>query len=111
VTAGFALVFLSVLYWIIEIRGWRGLWTMPFLVFGMNAIVAYCLDETLWIPLSHAHSIGADGNPIPWQQYLNDQIARVASPANASLLFSIGAVLFCWVLMWLLYRRRIFVKL
>jgi predicted acyltransferase len=111
VTAGFALVILSVLYWIIEIRGWRGLWTMPFLVFGMNAIVAYCLDETLWIPLSYTHSVGGDGNPVPWQQYLNDQIARVASPANASLLFSIGAVLFCWLLMWLLYRRRIFIKL
>ena len=27
-----------------------------------------------------------------------------ASPANASLLYSVGAVLFCWTLLWLLWR-------
>ena len=111
VTAGFALVFLSLLYWIVEIRGWRGRWTMPFLVFGMNAIVGYCFDELLWIPLSRVHSVGADGSAISWQQYMNGQILKVANPANASLLFAVGAVLFCWALMWVLYRRRIFVRI
>jgi predicted acyltransferase len=111
VTAGFALTFLSLLYWIIEIRGWRGRWTMPFLVFGMNAIVGYCFDETLWAPLYYGHARAADGSVITWQQYLNGQLLKVASPANASLLFAVGAVLFCWVLMWLLYRRRTFVKI
>ena len=111
VTAGFALLLLSLFYWIIEIRGWRGRWTMPFLVFGMNAIVAFCLDETLWAPLSYGHARAADGTTMPWQQYLNGQLLKIASPANASLLFSACAVLFCWVLMWLLYRRRIFLKI
>jgi predicted acyltransferase len=111
VTAGFALVFLSLLFWIIEIRGWRGRWTMPFLVFGMNAIVAFVLDETLWVPMSYVHNRAADGTPITWQQYLNDQLLNIASPANASLLYAIATVVFCWVLMWLLYRRRIFVKI
>ena len=74
-TAGFALVFLSLLYWIIEIRGWRGRWTMPFLAFGMNAIVAYCFDELLWAPLYYGHARAADGSVITWQQYLNGSIA------------------------------------
>jgi predicted acyltransferase len=111
VTAGFALVFLAMLYWVIEIRGWRGRWTMPFLVFGMNAIVGFCFDELLWAPLYYGHARAADGSVITWQHYLNGQLLRFASPANASLLFAIGAVLFCWTLMWLLYRRRIFVKI
>jgi predicted acyltransferase len=111
VTAGFAMVFLAALYWIIEIRGWRGRWTMPFLVFGMNAIVGYCLDETLWIPLTYARARTTDGSAVPWQQYLDGLLLRVAAPANASLLFACLAVLFCWALMWLLYRRKIFVKL
>jgi predicted acyltransferase len=33
-TAGFALVFLAFLHWVIEIREWSGPWTTPFLVFG-----------------------------------------------------------------------------
>ena len=110
-TAGFALAFLALLYWIIEIRGWRGRWTMPFLVFGMNAIVAFCFDELLWAPLYYCHARAADGSVVTWLQYLNGQFLRFASPANASLLFAIGTVVLCWALMWLLYRRRIFVKI
>jgi len=110
-TAGFALVFLSLLYWIIEIRGFRGRWTMAFLVFGMNAIVAYCLDELLWAPLYYDHLRAADGSVITWQQFLNGQFLRFASPANASMLFAVATLLFCWALMWLLYSRRIFMKI
>ena len=111
VAAGFTLVFLALLYWVIEMRGKRGPWTMPFLVFGMNAIVGYCFDELLWIPQFYIHIKAADGSVVTLQQYLNGQLLKFASPANASLLFAIGSVLFCWALMWLLYRRRIFVKI
>jgi len=110
-TAGFALVVLALLYWIIEIRSWRGAWTIPFLVLGINAIVAFCFDELLWAPLFYGHVGATDGPVITLQQYLNSQFMKFASPANASLLFAVSAVLFCWALMWLLYRKRIFVKI
>jgi predicted acyltransferase len=110
-TAGFALVVLALLYWMIEIRRWRGAWTIPLLVFGMNAIVAFCFDELLWAPLFYGHLRRADGTVITIQQCLNGQFMKFASPANASLLFAVSAVLFCWALMWLLYRKRIFVKI
>ncbi len=109
-TAGFALIFLALLYWIIEIRGWRGRWTMPFLVFGMNAIIAFCFDELLWAPLYYGHAQGADGKMIAWQQYLNGQLLNIASPSNASLIFALVTVVTVWVLLWLLYRQRIFVN-
>jgi predicted acyltransferase len=111
VAAGFTLVFLALLYWGIEIRGQRGWWTMPFLVFGMNAIVGYCFDELLWAPQIYIHAKAADGSTVALQQYLNGQLLKFASPANASLLFAVGSALFCWALMWLLYRRRIIVKI
>ena len=110
-TAGFALVLLALLYWIIEIRGWRGRWTMPFMVFGMNAIVAFCFDQLLWAPLYYGHARATDGSVVTWQQYLNGQFMKFASPANASLLFAVAILLFCWVLMWLLYRRQIVLKI
>lgn len=110
VTAGFALLVLSLFYWMTEIRGWRGRWTMPFLVFSMNAIIAFCLDETLWIPLSRTYGRALDGSVITWQQHLYAQLLKIASPANASLVFSAGIVLFCWALIWLLHRRRIFIR-
>jgi len=36
--------------------------------------------------------------------------ASLASPINASLLFAICFVLVCLALMWILYRRKIFLK-
>jgi predicted acyltransferase len=110
-TAGFALVFLALLYWIIEIRAWRGPWTMPFLVFGRNAIIAFCFDELLWAPLYYGHANDAVGKVVPWQQYLNDQLLKFASPANASLIFAFGTVLSVWFLLWLLYRKQILIRI
>jgi predicted acyltransferase len=34
-----------------------------------------------------------------------------ASPANASLAYSLAYVLLCWLVMAMLYRRRIFLKI
>ena len=41
-TGGFAMLLLAACYWVVDLRGWRG-WATPFLVFGMNAILAYAL--------------------------------------------------------------------
>jgi predicted acyltransferase len=30
--------------------------------------------------------------------------------ANASLIYSLAAVAFCWVLLWLLWRKRVFLQ-
>ena len=68
-TAGFALVFLAILYWIVEIRQWRGWWTTFFLVFGMNAIAGYVADALVYGPAYSFHTKGPDGTAITWQQF------------------------------------------
>jgi predicted acyltransferase len=55
-TAGFALLFLALLYWAVEIRRWRGRWTMLFLVFGMNAIAGYLADAVVYGPAYSFHT-------------------------------------------------------
>jgi len=49
-SGGFALVFLAFLYWVLEIKRWRGAWTMPILVFGMNAIAGFVADSFVYGP-------------------------------------------------------------
>ena len=49
-SGGFALVFLAVLYWMLEIKRWRGAWTIPILVFGMNAIAGFVADSLVYGP-------------------------------------------------------------
>lgn len=110
-TGGFALVFLGLLYWVIEIKNWRG-WTMPLLVFGMNAIVGFVADSVVYGPGYTFTMKVSNGTAISWHEGAQAWLVSLGlGAANASLVYSVGAVLFCWVLLWLLWRKRIFIKI
>jgi predicted acyltransferase len=110
-TGGFALVFLAILYWLLEIKRWRGAWTMPILVFGMNAIAGFVADSFVYGPGYTFTAKNADGVTLSWHDAAQARLVSLgASPPNASLLYSLGAVLFCWILLWFLWRKRIFLK-
>jgi predicted acyltransferase len=110
-TGGFALVFLAFLYWILEIKRWRGVWTMPILVFGMNAIAGFVADSFVYGPGYSFTVRGANGTAIAWHDAAQARLESLgANPANASLIYSMAALLFCWLLLWPLWRKRIFIK-
>jgi predicted acyltransferase len=81
--------------------------TMLFLVFGTNAIVAYVFSELLQSTLSNIH-VRAGMN---CQQWLYRAIQSVVpNLAFSSLLYSLGFVVICWLFTAMLYRRNIFLK-
>jgi predicted acyltransferase len=107
-TAGLALLCLSLCYWIVDVKRWRGFGTKPFLVFGMNAIAAYVFAELMSHLLDHMHTRAG----MAWQDFIYERIfVPLANPANASLLYALSYVLVCWAAMWLLYRKDIFLKI
>jgi predicted acyltransferase len=111
-TGGFALMFLAALYWAIEIKNWRGVWTMPFLVFGMNAIAGFVADSFVYGPGYTFTVKGPSGTALAWHEAAQAKImAWGLNAPNASLVYSVAAVLFCWILLWLLWRKRIFIKI
>jgi predicted acyltransferase len=110
-TGGFALIFLAFLYWMLEIKKWRGLWTMPILVFGMNAIAGFVADSLVYGPGYSFTVKSPGGGTVSWHEAAQAWLMSLgASAANASLIYSVAAVLFCWTLLWFLWRRRIFLK-
>jgi predicted acyltransferase len=110
-SGGFALVLLAILYCMLEIRRWRGAWTMPILVFGMNAIAGFVADSLVYGPGYGFTVKHADGTTLSWHDAAQAKLVSLgASPPNASLIYSMGAVIFCWILLWLLWRKRIFLK-
>ncbi len=111
-TGGFALIFLALLYWAVEIKKWRGLWTMPILVFGMNAIAGFVADSMVWGPGYTFTIKNASGGTLNWHEAAQAWLVSLgASAADASLIYALAAVLFCWTLLWLLWRKRIFLKI
>jgi predicted acyltransferase len=115
--AGFSLLLLALSIWIVDIRGERQAKAdpeaharryMPLLVFGANAIVTYVLSELLPGVLGNIHL----SSGLNLSQWADQTILRVfPDPAFASLLYSLAFVLVCWVPMYVLYRKRIFLKI
>lgn len=104
-TGGLALQFLALCYWLIDIKGYRR-WAKPFEVFGLNAIALY-VGAGLMASLFGEIKVG--GTTLGSWIYEN-LFASWASPINASLAFAISFVLVWLALMWILYRRKIFLK-
>ena len=109
---GFSLVVLAFWYWVLEMKGWRGSWTSWPLVFGMNSIAGFVADSLVYGPGYTFTAKGPNGVGMNWheaaQAYLESAGLRAG---NASLVYSVGAVLFCWLLLWLLWRKKIFIKI
>lgn len=109
-TGGLALQFLAFCYWLIDIKGYR-LWAKPFEVFGMNAIALYVGSALMAELLGLITVTGPDGTKIALQTWIYQNLfASWASEVNASLAFAIAFVLVWLGLMWILYRRKIFIK-
>lgn len=108
---GISLCALAILHWALEIRRWQGRWTIPILVLGMNPIAAFVADALVYGP-GYSYSVtGADGTTTDFHAVLGAHLVPLGvGPGVASLLYSVGALLFCWLLLWLLWRRRIFLK-
>ena len=77
-TAGFALVLLALCYWVLDVRKLRGRWTMPALVFGMNAIGAYVLSEVLAATLDSWQINLAPPARLPCRKSFMDGFRRLA---------------------------------
>ena len=107
-TAGLALLCLALCYWILDVKLWRGRWTTPLLVFGMNPIAAYFFAEAISHLLSHVST----SSGTMWDEAVYQNLFEpLGSAAKASLLYAGCYVLMCWVAMWVLYRKRIFLKI
>jgi predicted acyltransferase len=111
-SGGFALVFLAALYWMLEMKQWRGAWTMPILVLGTNAILAFVADSVVYGPGYTFTVKGQGGASISWHEAAQARLMSFGlSVPNASLVYSVTALLFCWLLLWLLWRKQIFIKI
>lgn len=109
-SGGLALQFLALCYWVIDIKGYRR-WAKPFEIFGVNAIALYVGAGIMADLLGVIKVTGSAGTKVPLGSWIYENLfASWASPINASLAFAIAFVLVWLGIMWMLYRRKIFIK-
>lgn len=110
-TAGLALICFAMCYWLVDIRQYRR-GTLPFVIYGTNAILAYLLSTLTAKVLILARVAGADGSLINLRRYVVERfLLPFMSPINASLAYAVSYVLVWLGVMAVLYRRRIFFKI
>ncbi len=114
-TAGVALEVLGVCYWLVDVRGFKK-WTQPFLVFGSNAITSFFLSTFVALILdivfvSVSSPAGAAVRESLKSVIYNAVFAPLASSYNASMLYSIAYLLLWYGVMYMFYRKKIFIKI
>ena len=104
-TGGMALQLLGFCYWLIDIKGYRR-WALPFVVFGVNAIALY-VGSGIMADLLGVIKVG----PVDLKTWIYSSLfLSWLSPVNASLAFAVSFVLFWLGVMWILYWRKIYIK-
>lgn len=105
-TVGIDCVILAALTYVIDFLG-RTRWTYFFEVFGKNPLFIYLLSEIgailLWfIPIGEKRQ--------PLYSWLYENVFVHAGAYLGSFLFALAVVMFCWLVGWILDKKKIYVR-
>lgn len=106
---GWSIVLFALCYELIEVRRWRSLgW--PFEVLGLNAITLF-VGSGLVARILYRVPLGSGETATTAYNWIYQTLwASWAGPQVGSLLFAIGTVAVWWLVAWVLYRQRWFLK-
>jgi len=110
-TVGAGTILLAILIWVIDIKNWKG-WIQPFQVFGMNPLFIYVLSELI-VMILFLFQVNVKGIPMNGYSWLY-QVVFVPIGGDgkfSSLLFALFYALFCWFIGYILYRKKIYIKI
>lgn len=109
VSGGFAIVVFAVIYFAVDIKRWRR-WTGPALVFGTNAMLAFALSNVITTLTDRIHVVGAGGRSTLHAWGYRQLFATWLAPIHASLAYAFFIVLVNFLVLYPLYRRRVFLR-
>ena len=104
-TSGLAFVVFASCYWLVDIQGWRR-FARPFAVYGVNALAVYVLSGLFAKTLGLIQVGDVSLRTWVWRTVYEP----LASPSNASLLYSLSFVALFWLVAWGMYRRNWIVR-
>jgi predicted acyltransferase len=101
-STGWTLIMLAAFYGLVELANFRW-WAFPLAIVGMNSIAIYCLDKltTPWIIRRLKVHFGGDIFTL-W---------GLIDSAYAPLVQSLFVMAILWLVMYWMYRRKIFLKI
>ncbi len=109
-TCGLASLFLALLIWIIDVRGYNK-WCKFFEVFGVNPLFLFILSGFWAILFGSIHlTIGGESKSITGILY-NNVYAPLFGETLGSLVYALMIVAINWCIGYYLYKKKIYIKL
>ena len=111
-TGGLGVLFLATLIWIIDFKKYVK-WAMPFIHFGMNPLFIFVFSGLYVRTIIYLiQPVGPEGVKISAYKYLFQEVfSPIAGNMNGSLLFAITHIIAFWLLCFLLYKNKIYIKI
>jgi len=106
-TSGLASMTWAVLIFIMDMKGYKK-WAQFGVIFGTNAITAYVLSNILQIPFTNFAV--KHGNSIQ-TLYMKGFINAGFMPEIASFIWALFFTFLCYIPVWYLYKKKIFLKI
>lgn len=95
VVGAYSLAMFAIFYWVIDVKGWKG-WTTFFKVVGMNSITIYMAMKII--------------NFRGISKFFLAGIADLCPSPVGKLILSVGNFAICWLFLWFLYKKKVFLK-
>lgn len=110
-SSGWASMIFAFFLWLIEVNGYKK-WAQPYKVYGMNPLFIYFISE-IWAMLCATNfkfpGINYVFNPKSWA---NETIfIPLAGYLNGSLLYAFSHVLLFWLIAYIMYKKKVFIKI
>ncbi|WP_457611332.1 acyltransferase family protein [Lutibacter sp.] len=111
-TAGWAMLILALLLWVIDVKGVKK-WANPFIHFGTNPLFIFVFSGIYAKTIIYLVKFrSSDGEILTGYSYLYKNVfVPIAGNMNGSLLFAVTHIIFFWLLTYILYRKKIFIKI
>lgn len=110
-SCGLAGILLAILIWIIDIKG-KQKWAHPLLVYGMNPLFIFMLAGVWADLLGVIRVTDAAGEQVSLKTFIYQELlVPWAGKMNGSLFFALHFALLFWLVGFILYRKKIFIKI
>lgn len=93
---GLSLLLFALFYLVIDVWKYRK-WIFPFIVIGMNPLTIYLSENVIGFKQSTSFFFGG--------------LAKLLPAEWAAVITGLGYVIVCWVFLYILYKKKIFLKL
>ena len=109
-TSSLAIMVIAFSIWLIDIKE-KKKWSTPLLAFGMNPLFIFVFAG-VWARIMYMIKVNLNGESVSLKHYIYSEILTpIFGNYTGSLVYALVHIIIFWVLVHIMYKRKIFVKI